>query len=62
MVYVNNGCGGGGPLSVRYRFEQSCIDYGVARESDPINELCPEASVAIDAFLKYCETGEYDFK
>lgn len=61
VVYVNTGRGGGDSLSVQHCYEQSLIDYRIAHENDPIKEQCTEASDAIDAFLKYCETGEYDF-
>ena len=60
VVYINSR-GGGEPLSVQHRYEQECIDYRIAHENDPIKEQCTEADDAINALLKYWETGEYDF-
>lgn len=53
MVYINNGRGGGDPLSVQHNHEQSRIDYEIEHEND--KPEAPDCDVwgAIKEFLDY---------
>ena len=55
MVYINNGRGGGDPLSVQHDHEQSRIDYEIAHENDVIKEQCLDTQKAIYDFLDYLD-------